>query len=150
MTYAKLLNNNFLEYPPQNKGSILNYNLDTETLLKDGYKPVIFIKKPTDDRMFEILYQENLENIVEVINYLESEDEYQKRKTNEELQLNIDLLISNIQDLDFKRIRALCEPSIKDDETGETWLDYYNAQISDLRNQLQDLQKRIIQDDITN
>lgn len=142
--YAKFVNAYSLEFAPKNKNSILNYNLDTAALLKDGYKPVVFTEKPTTDRNFEIIYQENPENIVEFINYLESEEEYQKRKTNEELELDIDLLISNIQDLDFKRIRALCEPSIKDEETGETWLDYYNTQILELRNQLQTLQERII------
>lgn len=35
--------------------------------------------------------------------------------------------------LDNKRIRAVCEPSVKDEKTGETWLDYYNAEIAVLR-----------------
>lgn len=35
--------------------------------------------------------------------------------------------------LDNKRIRAVCEPSVKDEETGETWLDYYNSEIAVLR-----------------
>lgn len=144
MIYAKLINNDFLEYPPQNKGSILNYNLDVETLLRDGYKPLILTEKPTNDRMFEISYKENSENITEVINYLETEEEYQKRKEKEELQLDIDLIISKIRDLDYKRIRALCEPEIKDETTGETWLEYYNSQILELREQLKNLKERII------
>lgn len=41
-----------------------------------------------------------------------------------------------IEDLDIKRIRAICEPSIKDEITGETWLDFYNTQIIELRNKL--------------
>lgn len=41
-----------------------------------------------------------------------------------------------IEDLDKKRIRAICEPSIKDEITGETWLDFYNTQIIELRNKL--------------
>lgn len=35
--------------------------------------------------------------------------------------------------LDNKRIRAICEPSVKDEETGETWLEYYNSEIENLR-----------------
>lgn len=48
-------------------------------------------------------------------------------------------LLSEIEELDKKRIRAVCEPSIKDEITGQTWLEYYNAQIENLRNQLNKL-----------
>ena len=46
----------------------------------------------------------------------------------------------------MKRIRAICEPEIKDEETGETWLDYYNSQILSLREQIQQLKERINND----
>jgi len=49
-----------------------------------------------------------------------------------EIQLQID-------EIDKKRIRALCEPELKDPETGITWLDYYNSQILELRNRIQEL-----------
>ena len=42
-------------------------------------------------------------------------------------------------ELDSKRIRAICEPSIKDETTGETWLDYYNSQVKVLREELKNL-----------
>lgn len=42
-------------------------------------------------------------------------------------------------DLDTKRVRAMCEPSVRDEETGETWLDYYNAQITLLRDEYNNL-----------
>src|SRR5574344_429746 len=32
---------------------------------------------------------------------------------------------SELLELDSKRIRAICEPTVKDEVTGETWLDYY-------------------------
>lgn len=41
--------------------------------------------------------------------------------------------------LDNKRIRAFCEPSLKDEETGESWLDYYNAKIAALREEYSSL-----------
>lgn len=50
-----------------------------------------------------------------------------------------DLLQSQIEELDQKRIRAGFEPSIKDESTGQTWLDYYNLQIVDLRTQIANL-----------
>ena len=44
-----------------------------------------------------------------------------------------------LDELDKKRIRAICEPALKDGEAGETWLEYYNKQISDLRKELSEL-----------
>lgn len=41
--------------------------------------------------------------------------------------------------LDNKRIRAVCEPSVKNEETGETWLNYYNAEIAALREEYSSL-----------
>lgn len=50
------------------------------------------------------------------------------------------ITIANIQSkidaLDIKRIRAIAEPSVKDETTGQTWLEYYTQQIAELRAQL--------------
>lgn len=43
-----------------------------------------------------------------------------------------------LDDLDKKRIRAICEPSEK--ETGVTWIDFYNSQVLSLRQQLKSLE----------
>lgn len=45
--------------------------------------------------------------------------------------------------LDTKRIRAVCEDEIRNEKTGETWLDYYNSQIYDLRIELQSLENQL-------
>ncbi len=45
-------------------------------------------------------------------------------------------IIEKLNELDAKRIRALCEMEIKDEESGETWLEYYNKQIAETRNEL--------------
>ena len=148
--YAKLKNKYQLEFAPNYKDGIFNYDLDIENLINDGYKPVIETEKPIIDRKFEIIYVENEDNICESIVYLETEEEYQNRKNNEIIQLEIDLLNSQINELDLKRIRAVCEPSIKDEITGETWLEYYNAQVINLRNQINTLRERITPNDITN
>ncbi len=47
------------------------------------------------------------------------------------------LLLEQIDEIDKKRIRAICEPSEK--EPGLTWLEYYNSQVSVLREQLKNL-----------
>lgn len=48
-------------------------------------------------------------------------------------------LQAQIDEFDKKRIRAICEPSVKDASTGQTWLEYYNLQIQELRNQINEL-----------
>lgn len=42
-----------------------------------------------------------------------------------------------LDELDKKRIRAIAEPSLKDEDT--TWLEYYNSQISELREELSEI-----------
>ena len=43
-------------------------------------------------------------------------------------------LQEQLNELDKKRIRALAEPSLMDNET--TWLEYYNKQVSSIRSKL--------------
>ena len=45
-----------------------------------------------------------------------------------------------LDELDKKRIRAICEDEVKNERTGETWLDYYNEQINILRMELKNLE----------
>lgn len=42
-----------------------------------------------------------------------------------------------LEELDKKRVRAIAEPSLKDEDT--TWLEYYNAQIEELRKELAEI-----------
>lgn len=46
---------------------------------------------------------------------------------------------AQIDELDKKRVRAGFEPSIKDETTGQTWLEYYNLQVQELREQIANL-----------
>lgn len=46
-------------------------------------------------------------------------------------------ILAELAELDKKRIRAIAEPSMKDEE--QTWLEYYNLQISGLRNELTEI-----------
>ncbi len=56
-----------------------------------------------------------------------------------ELENKKDEIIAKLNDLDLKRIRAVCENEMKDSQKNETWLDYYNSQILKLRQQLEEL-----------
>lgn len=49
MQYAKLIDGK-IEFAPKNKGRISNYNLSPELMTKDGYKPLVVIEQPTDDK----------------------------------------------------------------------------------------------------
>lgn len=74
--------------------------------------------------------------------YIQENGKWKKLSTEEVKvkQLNIQNAIkkkeiqAQLDELDKKRIRALAEPSLKDEET--TWLEYYNSQITTLRNEL--------------
>lgn len=144
--YAKLDENGNLSLAPKNNNGVINFNLNKKLLKAYGYKELIEADKPTNGRKYQITYSQSNDSIEEIIDFLETEEEYEKRKINEELQIEIDNLSQNLQNIDLKRIRAVCEPCVKDPETGETWLDYYNAQILDLREQIQELQERIDND----
>lgn len=71
-----------------------------------------------------------------------------RQKEIEEIEKQIEQINEELNNLDTKRIRAVCEPSIKNEETGETWLEYYNSQIVILRGQIQELKERIKNNDI--
>ena len=85
---------------------------------------------------------ENWEKFInnEIIN---NKEEYEEKLAKEKLKNKYSLLNEQLKDLDLKRIRAICEPELKDDESGQTWLEYYNTQIQDLRSQIQILEERI-------
>lgn len=54
--YAKLTDCK-IEFAPQNKGAISNYNLSVELMTADGYKPLIVIEEPTAEKPL-VKYQE--------------------------------------------------------------------------------------------
>lgn len=73
-------------------------------------------------------------NIIETKTSLEAwgktEEEIQAEE-NENKKLQIQ---KQLDDLDKKRIRAVCEPSMKTET--QSWLDYYNEEIKKLREML--------------
>jgi len=96
-------------------------------------------------KIFALKPNEIIENGEAIIN-----PNYEQEVEKMQLQYQVQELNESIAELDLKRIRAICEPEIKNNETGETWLEYYNSQIITLRGQIQELQERINQYDITN
>ena len=68
-----------------------------------------------------------LVDIIETSEYQQIELELQKEKKKQELSFEI-------EQLDKKRIRAICEPSLKNGE--QTWLEYYTSQIQVKRQEI--------------
>jgi len=148
MRYVKIIDKYTIEEAPKFKNGIINYNLDFKQLLTDGYKPLINAELPEYSRLYKICYTEDESNIYENIEYLETQEESLIRRFNYVISDEIEQLYKEIENLDKKRIRAICEPSIKDEETGETWLDYYNGQVQLLRARIQELKGTL--DDFAN
>ena len=72
-------------------------------------------------------------------NELIKNPDYEEQERQKQRQKQIDILKEQIDDIDKKRVRAICEPSIKDETTGQTWLEYYNEQVQNLREQISNL-----------
>ena len=68
---------------------------------------------------------------------------YKELKEKEKIKNQIDEINDKLTILDLKRIRAVCEDEIRDEKTGETWLDFYNSQIYDLRTKLNSLESQL-------
>lgn len=65
--------------------------------------------------------------------------EYLSEELAKAKQQRIDEIKAQLTELDQKRIRALCEPSTLTNESNQTWLEYYNNQVLQLREELQSL-----------
>lgn len=68
---------------------------------------------------------------------------YENDKQSEFIQHRINEIYAELEVLDTKRVRAVCEDEVKNEATGETWLDFYNAQVYDLRVELASLKSQL-------
>lgn len=123
--------NQTYKYPPTNSpdGSILNYNLATGLLIANGYKDI-------DDNLIELFNQGKA--IIEDgdIRDITTTDEYKAKVALDERVLKVSTLTAKIAELDLKRIRAIAEPTLRDGDSGQTWLEYYTEQIIALRREI--------------
>lgn len=74
-----------------------------------------------------------------VLTDISNTQEYQQKVAQAGKEEVLASLKSQIAEIDTKRIRAICEPTLKDPDGGQTWLDYYTQQIVNLRNQIASL-----------
>lgn len=69
--------------------------------------------------------------------------QYENEKQKAVISQRITDIHEKLNDLDEKRIRAVCESEVKDSQTGQTWLEYYNSLVVDLREELTALEAQI-------
>lgn len=69
--------------------------------------------------------------------------DYESIEQQKEISHRIEEIMLELDEIDSKRIRAICEDEIKDAETGETWLEYYNNQVIKLREELDSLEVQL-------
>ena len=79
MQYAKLTDGK-IEFAPKNKGRISNYNLSLELMTKDGYKPLVVIEQPTEDKPI-VKYRETDEQIEQYAEKLPIDDKQLRVRT---------------------------------------------------------------------
>ena len=89
----------------------------------------------TEDALYALEVNEIMQDGIPVIN-----PNYEAEKAKEAKLIQIEKIKQELKLLDEQRIRALAEPSVKDELTGETWLEYYNAQAAKLRDELNSLE----------
>ena len=68
---------------------------------------------------------------------------------NGEFVLNPDYpnVLAENEKIDKQKIRAITETEIKDETTGETWLDYYNNKAKGLREELHELESILLKNE---
>ena len=113
-------------YTIQNNGILI---ADNEQALTRFYDNVLPLPDDYEDGKYIIVNNELVLNP----NWEEEQAEKEKQKMISDIK-------AQLAEIDLKRIRAVCENEIKDETTQQTWLEYYNRQIKELRQQLETLQ----------
>ena len=88
-----------------------------------------------DDTIYNEFLEDNLKYIFDSGKIIKNPN-YQKEKTTKELKNKIEKLKLQLEELDKKRIRAVCENTIKEEETNQTWLDFYNKEAAEIRQKI--------------
>lgn len=133
MTYVFLdEQNQTYRYPEINKDNISNYNKSVELLESDGainVDPALLILLDAGKALIRD------KQVIDI----SDTDEYKTKIAEIEKATEKTALLDQINKLDIKRIRAGFESSVKDESTGETYLEYYTKQIIDLREKISSL-----------
>ena len=99
---------------------------------KKPYKNYVFV-----DIDYSTFDPEKYTVVDGVLTDISQTEEYKTKEAEAQKASKTAELTSKIEELDKKRVRAIAEPSLRDTESGQTWLEYYNEQIKTLRNQIE-------------
>lgn len=119
---------------------IENGNINGGGELKRSEEQIINFE--VSDEMFNNYVMEPDRYIWQIDKVVEN-PEYEKLKRQAVIRDEIDSLTRTLEELDKKRVRAICENSIKDEETSQTWLDYYNEEVIKIRNNITELSEML-------
>lgn len=112
MKYVKLINN-VLEFAPQNKGAIINYNTNVELMEADGYKLFVETERPVTNRTYHIDYNETSDEIQEVIVYDETQEEANEREMQEEEKRVANLTMTALDFIGVLKVFGLTSQQIR-------------------------------------
>lgn len=86
----------------------------------------------TSTALYALKQNEIMDNEIPII-----DPDYEEKQKAEEKKETIKKLTRQLEDIDKKRIRAVCEPSMKTES--QSWLDFYNEQALQIRQVMADL-----------
>lgn len=150
--YVKFISEVSVEYPPINKGETLNYNLDTEQLIKDGYKELIEVQKDPA-KTYSITYTEKKDKIIEVATEVVSTlDDLKADKIYENNTKRDEALYSGViyreilfdSDVDQK-VNLLATISTMPDDGTTTWFGMNNEALECTKEDLTNIGSLIVQ-----
>ena len=100
-----------------------------------------YTEKPLNPTIYNVDKWEETENeyVLDGEDYVLKDEVWEEKQRQKEIEEEKTSIKSQLRELDEKRIRAICENEIKDETTGETWVDYYNSPVIELRRQLNNL-----------
>lgn len=86
----------------------------------------------TEEALFALEVNEIMADEVPVI-----DPDYEAKQAEIQKQARLYELKEQLEELDKKRIRAICEPSMKTEN--QSWLEYYNEQVAEIRQVMAEL-----------
>ena len=131
--YGTKNNKDYGFYEENFENAIAISDKDWEKLLNeqsDGKRIILYKDKIIAVNEEEYVFENDVWRELSGQEIIERQQQKQKASKTAELE-------KQLTELDKKRIRAIAEPSMKDNEI--TWLEYYNRQVQDVRNQLKNL-----------
>ena len=117
--YAKLTDGK-IEFAPQNKGAISNYNLSSKLMIADGYKPLVVIEEATEDKPI-IRYREmdeQIEQYAEGLSVQEKNEQIRQQRQSrfrieaDPLKLEYDEAVARGEDAEKARIAWLAKKDL--------------------------------------